>query len=464
MLTVLFTAFSLLITIYFVLWSLMQLIMGPIAAVFIWRHQSRHTARARALVDRLAAPPRVSIIVPAFNEELTVVQTVRGLLALDYEAEEIVVINDGSTDRTLQLLREAFQLVPAPFALTDELQSKPIREVYRSIGEPTLIVVDKENGRGKSDAVNAGINAASGSLVLIMDADTVVAPDAISRGVLSFLEDPDTVAVGGNVAIVNGCRVEDGQITNVSLPASWLASFQVIEYMRSFLLLRLACASGNAVFLISGAFGLFRRDALIAIGGFDATSTAEDMDVTLRLQRHFRAQGKPIRIGFDPNPMVWTQAPEDLASLRSQRTRWRRGLLEVLWRQRGMFGNPRYGIIGLGALPYVAFFEGLGPVLEMAGYVVATVGVVLGILDWRYWGLMVVVMLVSGSAATLLAVIISDLATRQYTRSRTFWSVVLVILFEHFGYLQLKAFWGCVGTVQMITGKQGWGPMKRRAF
>ena len=185
--------------------------------------------------------------------------------------------------------------------------------------------------------------------MLVIDADTVLEADALSRAVLPFLEDPATVAVGGNVGIANGCRIEHGRVIDVALPRSWLARFQVVEYMRAFLLFRLACASQNAVVLISGAFGLFRRDAVIAVGGYDRTAIGEDMDLTIRLQRHFRARGEPVRIAFDPNPLCWTQAPEDWQSLRSQRYRWRRGLLQTLWRYRRMIGNPRFGTVGLGS-------------------------------------------------------------------------------------------------------------------
>src|SRR5262249_25267677 len=195
-----------------------------------------------------------------------------------------------------------------------------------------------------------------------------------------------------------GCRLEGGRIAQVNLPRSWFARFQIVEYMRAFLLFRIACASINAVPIVSGAFGLFRRDALMAVGGYDHSAIGEDMDLTIRLHKHFRARGEAARIAFDPNPLAWTQAPEDPASLRSHRYHWRRGLLQVLWRHRGMIGNPRCGVVGLGSLLYVAFFEGLGPLLEIAGYAVTFVAAALGLLDWRYFGLLVVVTVMFGSA------------------------------------------------------------------
>ena len=457
-------AFSLLVTTYFVLWNGLQLGLGLVAARRLWRYQWRYTRRARRLAGDAARPPRVSIVVPAFNEELTIIESIRALLALDYEPREVVVVNDGSTDGTLQLLERTFQLVPAPVAFLPSLKIEPVLGLYRSISELDLVVVDKKNGGCKADAINAGINVATGALVLVIDADTVLDPDSLSRAVLPFLDDPTTVAVGGNVGIANGCRIEHGRVAEVALPRSWLARFQIVEYTRAFLLARQVSASHNSIVLVSGAFGLFRRDAVIAVGGYDRTAIGEDMDLTIRLQRHFRERREPARIGFDPTPLCWTQAPEDWRSLESQRCRWRRGLLQVLWRNRRMIGNPRYGKVGLLTMPYIAFFEGLGPLLEVSGYVVMIIAGVLGFLSWKYLGLMVAISVLFGVSVTLLAVLFSDLATRRYMKGRDLVVLVAVALFESFGYRQANSLWGCLGTVQALTGRGGWGPMKRRAF
>ena len=457
-------AFSLLITVYFVLWNVSQIAMSPLAIRTLWRYRLRTTRRTRRLAGGVAVPRFVSIVAPAYNEELTIVESVRALLAVDYQPREIVIVNDGSTDGTLALMQETFQLVPAPLAFDQPLASKPVKGVYRSVSELDLVVIDKHNGGSKADAANAGINAASGALVLVIDADTVLEPDAIGRAVLPFLEDPATVAVGGNVGIANGCRIEHGRVTDVALPRSWLARFQIVEYMRAFLLFRLACASQNAVVLISGAFGLFRRDAVIAIGGYDRTAIGEDIDLTIRLQRHFRARGEAVPMAYDPNPLAWTQAPEDRRSLQSQRCRWRRGLLQVLWRYRRMIGNPRYGKVGLFPLPFMAFFEGLGPLLEVGGYVVTILAAALGYLNWEYCGMMIAVSVLFGVAVTLLAVLLNDVTSRRYMRGPDLVLLVAVAIFENFGYRQLNSLWGCVGTVQAMTGKGGWGSMQRKAF
>lgn len=457
-------AFGAAVAVYFALWSLLQILMGPIAALFLWRHQRRYTPRARALIDHLAAPPAVSIVMPAYNEELTVVNSVQALFAIEYQPCEIVVVNDGSKDSTLEVLTRAFGLVLAPVAYVQPLPSAPIRGCYRSIAQPRLVVIDKENGGGKADAANAGINAASGTLVLVIDADTLLEPQALHRAALPFVDDPCTIAVGGNVAITNGCRIEDGRITSVALPRSWLARWQVIEYMRSFLLFRLACAASNGVVLISGAFGMFKRSAVIAVGGFDRTAIGEDMDLTIRLQRFHRERRLRFRIAFDPNPLGWTQVPEDWRSLKAQRCRWRRGLLQVLWRHRRMIGNPRFGGVGLGVMPYIAFFEGTGPLLEAGGYGLTLLAALTGRLDWGFWLALVAIVLLFGTAVTLLAVLMSDVATRRYLRGADLVLLVVVALTECFGYRQVNAWWACVGTVQALTGKSGWGPMTRRAF
>jgi cellulose synthase/poly-beta-1,6-N-acetylglucosamine synthase-like glycosyltransferase len=462
----LFVVISLALTAYFALWAASQIAMAAVAATVIWRHDRLYTRRARKLAQDLGSLPQVSvsIVVPAYNEAFTVVESVRALLALEYESSEIVVVNDGSTDDTLGELQRAFQMIPGPLAFVQPLATEPIRGIYRSPTEPRLVVVDKQNGRCKADSVNAGINAATGALVLVIDADTLLVPDALNRAVLPFMEDASTVAVGANVAIVNGCYVERGRLTTVGLPTNRLALFQIIEYMRAFMLFRLACASVNGVAIISGAFGLFRRDAVLAVGGYDRTAIGEDVDLTVRLQRHFRARAEPFRIAFDPRPLGWTQAPEDWASLKSQRLRWRRGLLQVLWRYRGMIGNPRYGVFGLAVLPYIAVFEGVAPVLELAGYVVVTAAVFTGLLDWSYYGLLLIVPTVFGGSVGLLSILMSDIGTGNYMRWRDLVRLFAAAIFENCGYRQVNSWWNWHGTVRAMTGAPGWGDMKRKAF
>jgi cellulose synthase/poly-beta-1,6-N-acetylglucosamine synthase-like glycosyltransferase len=449
---------------YFTVFNTSQLGIAAIAALYLWRDRRQRTLRDVALASRVSSPPLVSIVAPAFNEALTIVESVEALLTLEYEAREIVVVNDGSSDDTLRAMTRAFHLVPAPVAFEQPLTTAPVRGLYRSTVRPELVVVDKENGGSKGDAANAGINVASGALILVVDADTVLEPDALTRAVLPFLEDTRTVAVGGYVAIINGARVEAGRVTNVTMPRNWLARFQIVEYMRSFLMFRLACAAQNAVPLISGAFGLFRRDAVIDVGGYGRRAIGEDLDLTLRIQENFRARRRPARIAFVPIPVCWTQAPEDFVSLRSQRCRWRRGLLQSLWWQRRMIANLRYGVLGMLVVPYMLVFEGLGPLLEVTGYAVTSVTAVAGILYWRHYAVLLAVSVLFGAARTFGAVLLSDLGTGLYMRSRDLGILFSAAMLEHFGYHQLNTWWSCVGTVQAITGTGGWGRMNRKAF
>ena len=449
-------------TAYFMAWALTQIGMAAIAAASMWQHERRQSRRAMALVDRIS-PPLVSIVVPAHNEELTIVESLRGLLAFDYP-REIVVVNDGSSDGTLPLLQRTFQLLPAPLAYVQPLPSAHVRGIYRSASDPALVVIDKESAGSKADASNAGINAASGELVLVMDADTVLAPDALSRSVLPFLEDRTTVAVGSDVMIINGSTIDHGRVTDVALPRSWFARLQIVEYMRAFRLFRMACATANGLLILSGAFALFRRDAVIAVGGYDGTAIGEDMDLTVRLQQHFRRRREPFRIVFIPSPLCFTQAPEDWISLRSQRLRWRRGLLQVLWRHRAMIGNPRYGVVGMGMLPYTVVFEGLAPLLEFSSYLIMSIVFLMGGVDLRHYVLVVLIWTLFGTAVTMTAVLLNDVATHKYMRGGDLVRLIAVALVENYGYRQLNAWWGCVGTIQAITGTGGWGTMKRRAF
>lgn len=456
--------FNLFVTAYFVAWNALQFLMAVPAERYMRRLHRRRHPRNLALVDHLADPPKVSVITPARNEGLTIADSIRALLAMEYPAREIVVVNDGSTDDTLGILQRTFQLVEAPLAFEQPLQTAQVRAIYRSVADPALVVLDKVSAGSKADACNAGINAASGELVLVMDADTILEPDALHRAALPFLERRETVAVGGYVGIANGCRIEHGRVAEVTMPRSWLARFQIVEYMRSFLLFRLACAEYNGVAIISGAFGLFRRDAVIAVGGFDAAAIGEDMDLTVRIQRHYRRRKEKIRIGFVPVPACWTQVPEDRASLGAQRTRWRRGLLQVLWRHRGMICNPRYGIVGLGVMPWFLLFEALASIIEITGYVVTVSAWALGLLNLDRFLMLLAASILFGAATTLLGVFMRGMFTPHYESLKDLSLLVAAAVLESFGYRQLNAWWSCVGTVQFLLGKGDWGRMTRKAF
>src|SRR5688572_6923121 len=357
--TVLLSWFELGVLAYFVLINSLYLFFSVSAYVLLIRHQRRWTVRELGAVMRSPATPGVSIVVPAYNEETGIVDTVRSLLRLNYPLFEVIVVDDGSKDGTLARLREAFGLVRAPGSYEPRLETADVSGVYRSLTLREVVAIGKING-GKADAMNAGINAASYPLVCVIDADSLMEEHALTRAVLPFIEDPTTVAAGGTVRIGNGCVVDHGRVTDVRVPSNWLARFQVVEYLRAFLAARVTHSAFNSLIIVSGAFGVFRRDALLDAGGFNTQTIGEDMELIVRLHRHCRDRKQPYRIVFQPDPVVWTEAPESVAILSRQRNRWQRGTLQVLSAHAGMIANPRYGRIGLVALPYYALFETFG--------------------------------------------------------------------------------------------------------
>ena len=313
------------------------------------------------------APP-IAVIAPAYNEELTIIESTKALLALHYPDFEVIVVNDGSKDRTLDILIEAFGVAPVSRYHDLAVQNQPIRGLYANPEIPRLIVVDKENG-GKADAMNAGINVARAPLVCVIDADTLLEADALLRVVRPFIEEPiKTVAVGGTIHIANGCRVEGGRVIEARLPRNFLALIQTVEYLRAFLMARLGLSQMRALMIISGAFGLFKRSTAIEVGGFSQNTVGEDMELVVKLHRHMRDQKRDYRITYIPDPVSWTEAPESLKMLGNQRARWQRGSLETFMKHSDMFLKPRYGRIGFVGFGQVFIVDMLGPLVEMIGY------------------------------------------------------------------------------------------------
>jgi cellulose synthase/poly-beta-1,6-N-acetylglucosamine synthase-like glycosyltransferase len=448
---------------YFLTLNSLYLLFTVVAFFELRRHRRSWTARDLDVIVRSPATPPISLIVPAHNEEATIEQSVRALLLLNYPDYEVVVVSDGSTDGTLQAAIAAFDLVRADVSHERTLDTQPILGMYRSLTHRELLVIDKANG-GKADAVNAGVNAARHSLVCVIDADSLLEEHALTRAVLPFLEDPTTIAAGGIVRIANGCRVEDGRVVNVGLPSSALACFQVTEYLRAFLSGRVAQSVMNGLLIISGAFGLFRRDALIEVGGFATDTVGEDMEVIVRLHRRFREKGEKYRIVFRPDPVCWTEVPERLDTLARQRNRWQRGTLQSLSRHRKMLLNPRYGAVGMFAMPYYLFFEAIAPAIELTGYVVTLAALLLGLLDWRYAQLFFMASVVYGALVSVTAVILEEVSFRRYPRLLDLLRLSMYGVLENFGYRQLTLWWRLRGTWDFIRGRAEWGTMVRRGF
>lgn len=408
--------------------------------------------------------PPISILVPAYNEEASIASSVRSMLQLEYPEFEILVINDGSRDATLDVLRREFQLEPFPQAVEPRLATQPVRGIYRSPLHPQLRVVDKANG-GKADALNAGINVARHGLFCGVDADSVLARDSLRRVVRPFLRDPRMVATGGTVRVANGCRIEGGYLLEVGLPRNVLALFQVVEYLRAFLFGRLGWSRLNAMLIISGAFGLFRRDVVVAVGGYRPQSIGEDMELVVRMHRTLRERGIAYRVEFVPDPVCWTEAPEDLATLRNQRIRWQRGLAESLAPHWRLFASRNGGAPGWLAYPFMMLFEWLGPLVELVGLVFMVVAYALGLVSWDAFVVFLFLALGLGILLSASGLLLEEIAFHLYPRPRHLLILALVVVAENFGYRQLNSWWRLVGLWRWATNQRSsWGAMKRKGL
>jgi cellulose synthase/poly-beta-1,6-N-acetylglucosamine synthase-like glycosyltransferase len=412
----------------------------------------------RDLLERDVYKP-VSILVPAHNEEVSIVDSVQSLLALQFPEFEIVVVSDGSEDETIERLVGAFALAEQPWASRPDLPTAQVRRTFRSLTHPNLIVVDKDRG-GKADSLNAALNMARYPLFAAVDADSLLDGEAILRASRLFVEDETLVAVGGTIRPLNAALVEDGRITEARIPRKWLERFQVLEYARAFFTGRAGWSHFKSL-LISGAFGLFRRTAVLEAGGFRVGTVAEDMELVVRLHKHFLRERKPYNIRFTPDPICWSEVPSDLGTLRRQRNRWHRGLWETLWTHKDMLFNPRYRRLGLVAVPYFWIFEALAPVVEITGYLLVVVGMFAGFLSPRFALLFVLLAVMYGMLSSQLAAGIETFLSTRYPRLRDRAILFLAAFLEFVGYRQFLALERTVATVQVPFKKGQWGKMHR---
>ena len=456
-------AFNLVVLGYFVLLNTGYFITG----LFAFSALRRYVRRLRSLdIEDLlgsAGMPPITLIAPAYNEEPTCVEATRSLLTLRYSDFEVLVVNDGSKDGTLRRLIEAFELEPAYRLPVGEIPTEGVKGVYRSRHHTKLWVIDKENG-GKADTLNAGLNYCRTPIFCAMDADSLLEREALTRIVRPFVEDARTIAAGGIIRIINGCTVDEGTVTNVQLPKELLPRFQVLEYLRAFLSGRMGWQELEATLIISGAFGVFRRDMVIAVGGYATDTVGEDMELVVRLHRHCLEQGIDYTIGFVPDPVAWTECPATLRVLGRQRDRWQRGLIETLWRHRTMLFNPRYGRVGMLAFPYFTFLEMLSPVIEVAGYVTFAITAALGRLAPVYAVAFLTLAFGLGIGLSITAVALEELGFRRYPRRRDLYQLLWLAVAENFGYRQLTTWWRLKGIISALRRRKGWGRMERRGF
>lgn len=411
--------------------------------------------------------PSVSILAPAYNEGGNIVENVRSLLSIYYHHLELIVINDGSKDDSMARLISAYQLVPAQIAYTQQLKTRKVKAVYKSTNPiySKLLVIDKENG-GKADALNAGMNLASHQYLVCIDVDCILEQDALLKLIKPFMEETGkkVIATGGVVRIANSCVFENGKLVEVNLPRQLLPRVQALEYIRAFLLGRMAWSRLNGLLLISGAFGAFDRQLALAAGGYDHNTVGEDMELVVRMRRYMADRGLPYKVAFIPDPLCWTEAPASYKILGRQRNRWMRGTIETLKMHRALFFNPRYGLLGLLSYPYWFFFEFLAPVVEFTGGLLFLVLVVTGQINWPYFLSLTAFILLLGWLFSIFAILMEVATFHQYKKRGEVSKLILTALVEPLLFHPFVVWSSIKGIVDLLRKRNSWGEMTRQGF
>jgi poly-beta-1,6-N-acetyl-D-glucosamine synthase len=404
--------------------------------------------------------PSVSILAPAYNEGMTIIDNVRSLLSIHYNQLELIVINDGSKDDSLQKLITTYNLEMVPYLYQQHITTKPVKGIHK------LVVVDKENG-GKADSLNAGINIASGKYLVCIDADCVLEQDALLKLIKPFMEavpHKPVIATGGVIRIANSCVVENGRLVDVNLPKRFLPRVQTLEYIRAFLLGRMAWSRLNGLLLISGAFGAFDRDIVIKAGGYNTKTVGEDMELLVRMRRYMHEAQLDYAVAYIPDPLCWTEAPESYKILGRQRNRWTRGTIETLKLHRKMFFNPRYGVLGMLSYPYWFFFEMLAPVAELIGLIAFVVFIMLGMVDWQFFSALLVFIFTFGFLYSVFAILIEVYTYNQYRKKGDIAKLMLTALLEPFLFHPFVVWSAIRGYIDLFRKKKSWGEMVRTGF
>ncbi len=435
-------------------------------AIFTLRNHLRTRNHERiSQIFRSRLVPPISVILPAFNEAPTIIDSVRAMMRLLYSRYEVVVVNDGSTDNTLELMIEAFGLERIEKTYDEAIVTQPVRGIYASFEHPWLLVIDKENG-GKADATNAGINAANYPLFCACDADSVLEDDALLHLVLPIMDRLAFVPVaGGVVRAANGSQITRGTIQKIALARRPIEVFQVVEYLRAFLVGRTAQSALNITLIVSGAFGLFDTQTVKAVGGYNPKAIGEDFELIVRITKYLHEIKRPFEIFFVPQTVCWTMVPHAWKSLASQRNRWQRGLMQTLQWHKKMILNPRYGKTGFLGMGYFVLIELLGTIVELTGYVVLPLAVVLHAVNVPVAVLFFLISICGGMFLSLSALLLEELSFHRYTKWSEVGTIALYAILENFGYRQLTLLWRCRGMIDYVArGNRAWGKMQREAF
>lgn len=411
--------------------------------------------------------PRVSIIAPAYNEGLTIIENVRSLLSLHYNNLELIIVNDGSSDDSLEKLIAKYDLYKTAYFVNSQIKTKPVKGVYKSrkLIYRKLIVVDKENG-GKADALNTGVNISNFEYTVCVDVDCILEQDALLKLVKPFIENTDekVIATGGVVRIANSCIIENGKLTQVNLPKKFLPRVQTLEYIRAFLLGRMAWSRLNGLLLISGAFGAFDKELVIKCGGYDTETVGEDIELVVRMRRYMEERDIPYKVSFIPDPLCWTEAPDSFNILGRQRNRWTRGTIETLKIHKKMFFNPDYGILGLLSYPYWFFFEFLAPIIEFLGLLSFVIFAFFGVINWSYFIQLLLMVFSFGILYSVFAILMEVLTYNQYKKKSEILKLVFTAMVEPIVFHPFVVYSAIRGNLDYLRKKKSWGVMTRKGF
>lgn len=456
----LLAGFSILVLAYFVAMQVILFLLAMVSGGVLYKERMvERFGRVEDMLGSDLAPP-VSIVIAAYNESAGIVESIRSMAMVSYPRFEIVVANDGSTDDTLEKLIEAFKLTPVPYPIRANIDTAPVRQVYKSTLPINLTVIDKVNG-GRADALNAAINTSRYPYVMATDADVLIEGSALVHAMRRFAEDRErTVAVGGNVRPLNGCRVRHGHIVEALVPERLFERYQLLEYVRSFVASRPGWSAINALPLLSGAFGVFRRDVMVEVGGFTSGHFGEDLDLTMRIHRHLRSRGRSYRIVYSPAAVVWTEVPPTRAILRRQRIRWHRGLMTAVKDFRSSFLNPRHGTLGMVSWPTMVLFEYLAPIVEFLGYLIIPLAILTGAVSLANVAVLFLIAVSFGAMNSLLALMLDE-QFGHFNDPRETLKLLMIVFVENLGLRQITVWWRMRAMLGGTATKQ-WGNMERR--
>lgn len=455
----------------FLAYTILMIGIYTVSAFSSYRAIREHVAETSFIDFRqiLTSPlsPRISIIAPAYNEALNIVDNAKSLLSLEYPDFEVVIVNDGSRDDTLQRLIDAYQLEKSSFVVDQKVDCKEILGVYKSRVNAVshLTVVDKRNG-GKSDALNAGINVCRGGLIACIDVDCVLERDALLKMIKPFMEETDqkVIALGGVIRLANDCDIQDGRLLNIRMPRSYIAGAQVLEYMRAFLLSRVAWAKINGLLLVSGALGVFDKETVIEAGGYSHKTVGEDMELIMRMRRMMEEKKRPYVVRYIPDPLCWTEGPGRWEILGRQRNRWTRGLIDSLRFHRVVFFNRRYRTMGLLSYPFWFFYEWLAPIMESLGLVYCLLLILFGSINYPIFLLLLGLVYSFALFMSGMAIWVDQKTYLQYRSKRDLGRLILTAMVEPFYYHPFVVYHAIRGNIDYLRGKKGWGTMTRQGL